>query len=194
MTEEYEMKNGIDQGEIISPLLWIIYYDPVFTKIKKEKGNGYTMKHEWKQDLNNKKINKLELEIFNIAYMDDTTWLGATKNKLENQLTIADSFNSFNGIKVNPEKSKLLVINSRERKENKFIKYGENDTIIYPEKDSTSVRFLGVWISNRNNKNFVKNQVAKDVENIFNLTKGKIITAEQMAYIINMVAIPRIEY
>ena len=30
MTEEYKMLNGIDQGEIMSPLLWIIYYDPLF--------------------------------------------------------------------------------------------------------------------------------------------------------------------
>jgi hypothetical protein len=33
-----------------------------------------------------------------------------------------------------------------------------------------------------------------DVNNIFNLTRGKLITADQMVYIINMVAIPRIEY
>ena len=40
LTQEYRMENGIDQGEIMSPLLWIIYYDPLFTKIKKIKGLG----------------------------------------------------------------------------------------------------------------------------------------------------------
>ena len=39
-----------------------------------------------------------------------------------------------------------------------------------------------------------KIKILNDVNNIFNLTKGKIITADQMVYIINMVAIPRIEY
>ena len=34
-TEEYIMMNGIDQGEIISPTLWIIYYNPLFERIKK---------------------------------------------------------------------------------------------------------------------------------------------------------------
>src|ERR1041385_3972566 len=43
LTQEYRMENGIDQGEIMSLLLWIIYYDPLFTKIKKIKGLGYTM-------------------------------------------------------------------------------------------------------------------------------------------------------
>ena len=40
LTQEYRMENGIDQGEIMSPLLWIIYYDPLFTKIKSIKGLG----------------------------------------------------------------------------------------------------------------------------------------------------------
>ena len=46
LTQEYRMENGIDQGEIMSPLLWIIYYDPLFTKIKKIKDLGYTMSHQ----------------------------------------------------------------------------------------------------------------------------------------------------
>ena len=43
MTEKYYMNNGIDQGEIISPLLWIIYYNPLFCKIENQAGLGYTM-------------------------------------------------------------------------------------------------------------------------------------------------------
>ena len=48
MTEEYHMNNGIDQGEIISPLLWIIYYNPLFCKIENQAGLGYTMSNSWK--------------------------------------------------------------------------------------------------------------------------------------------------
>ena len=43
LIEEYNIKNGIDQGETMSPILWVIYYDPVFSKIKKQKGIGYIM-------------------------------------------------------------------------------------------------------------------------------------------------------
>jgi len=194
MTEEYKMENGIDQGEIISPLLWIIYYDPVFTKIKKHKGIGYTTEHKWREDLAYAKTNSLNIELFNIAYMDDTTWLGNSKRNLEIQLKIADSFNRFNGIKVNPEKSKLIVINGNLPKEEQYVKYSVNETIIQAEDDKESIRFLGVWISSKNNKNFIKKQISKDINNIFYITKGKTITAEQMAYVINAVAIPRIEY
>ena len=73
------MNNGIDQGEIMSPLLWIIYYDPVFSKIKKIKGIGYTMEHHWKRDLS-LHIKKIRiLEIFNLAFMENTTWIAGGK-------------------------------------------------------------------------------------------------------------------
>ena len=152
------------------------------------------MKHEWRRDLKNFLSDKIEIEIFNIAYMDDTTWISGSKVNIEKQLEITNSFNRFNGIKVNSDKSKLIVINNSEEEENRCVKYEKNLTMIKPEADDSSVRFLGVWVSSKNNRNFVKNQILNDVNNIFNLTKRKIITAEQMVYIINMVAIPRIEY
>jgi len=34
ITTPYQMKVGIDQGEVISPLLWTIYYNPLFCRIK----------------------------------------------------------------------------------------------------------------------------------------------------------------
>ena len=144
LTEKYSIKNGINQGETISLILWVIYYDPVFSKIKKQKGIGYRMKHEWKKDINLDNKSKIGIEIHNIAFMDDTTWLGKGKRELEEQLNIADSFNRFNGIKVNPSKSKLIIINNKETSENTHIKYGLNETLIYPEKKDESTRFLGV--------------------------------------------------
>ena len=32
-TKDYDVLIGIDQGEVISPLLWCIYYDPLLTRI-----------------------------------------------------------------------------------------------------------------------------------------------------------------
>jgi len=83
------------------------------------------MSNSWKQRLEQYyPTHSLTMEVFNIAYMDDTTWIGNNKKNLEKQLTIADSFNRYNGIRVNASKSKLLVLNSKEPLDNKFIKYG----------------------------------------------------------------------
>ncbi|RIA80174.1 hypothetical protein C1645_882316 [Glomus cerebriforme] len=37
LTDQYNVKVGIDQGEITSPVLWCIYYDPLFEMIIKPK-------------------------------------------------------------------------------------------------------------------------------------------------------------
>ena len=34
VTDPYDVIIGIDQGEVISPLLWCIYYDPLPTEIQ----------------------------------------------------------------------------------------------------------------------------------------------------------------
>ena len=75
------------------------------------------MKHEWKKNINLDNKSKIEIEIHNIAFMDDTIWLEKGKRELEGQLNIADSFNRFNGIKVNPSKLKLIIINNKETSE-----------------------------------------------------------------------------
>src|SRR5256885_13973922 len=41
--------------------------------------------------------------------MDDTTWIAENQNNMESILSIADDFYLLNNIKVNKEKSKLLV-------------------------------------------------------------------------------------
>ena len=44
-TDPYNLLIGIDQGEIISPLLWCIYYDPLLAEIQAQPALGYTITH-----------------------------------------------------------------------------------------------------------------------------------------------------
>src|SRR6266542_7061363 len=46
LSDLYDVKIGIDQGEVISPLLWCIYFDPLLCAIQDLK-KGYTMTHQW---------------------------------------------------------------------------------------------------------------------------------------------------
>ena len=193
-TDPYEMENGVDQGDIISPILWVIYYDPLFAKIKKEKQIGYKMEHSWFPDITSFKTKHIEANIQNLAYMDDTTWLGKNKEDLLEQLKIADSFNRYNGILVNHSKSQLMVLNCPLEKDEKCITYGTNNIIIKPINDDESIRFLGIWVNNKDNKKLVKYQIENIVKAIYRTIINKRITSEQMAYIANMVIIPKIEY
>jgi len=44
ISRDYDVVKGIDQGETICPLLWVIYYDPMFKAINDSQYPGYTMK------------------------------------------------------------------------------------------------------------------------------------------------------
>jgi hypothetical protein len=54
-------------------------------------------------------LTRSSINISNSAYMDDTQWITNSQKKLEIILTIADAFYSLNNIKVNKEKSELIV-------------------------------------------------------------------------------------
>src|SRR5579859_2937878 len=137
---------------------------------------------------------KLDIEVNNISFMDDMMWLSRNKQNMIIQLELADSFNNFNGIKINIGKSKLIVINENTTNIHDGICYGKQEMRILKETMNKSVRFLGVWIAEKNNKNYIKKFIKKDIDTVYYMVKGKKLTAEQIIYIINVVLIPRIEY
>lgn len=74
LTDKYHVKDGIDQGEVWSPLLWRIFYDPLLTKLDTLKeALRYTVEVEYKEDVNMPEVLRKELKINVIAFMDDTT-------------------------------------------------------------------------------------------------------------------------
>src|SRR6266540_1674636 len=50
ISEYYDVKIGIDQGKVISPLLWCIYFDPLLCEIQ-VLNKGYTVNHQWMTDV-----------------------------------------------------------------------------------------------------------------------------------------------
>src|SRR5579859_7016515 len=196
LTDEYHMKNGIDQGETISPLLWIIYYNPLFEKIEEIGNLGYKMEFNRISNINvaYSECIKLNIEVNNISFMDDTIWLSRDKQNMIIQLELADSFNNFNRIKINVEKSKLIIINENTTNIHDGICYGKQEMRILKKTMNKSLRFLSVWIAEKNNKNYIKKLIKKDIDTVYYMVKSKKLTAEQIIYIINAVLIPRIEY
>ena len=108
ITNEYDVLIGIDQGEIISPILWCIYYDPLLCEIEKS-GLGYKLEEKYKKNIYDRLYQEDTFMIGSIAFMDDTQWLTDSKNKLERILNIADSFYTLNDIQVNKDKSELVI-------------------------------------------------------------------------------------
>ena len=73
-TDPYDILIEIDQGEVILPLLWCIYYDLLLTEIE-SRGLGYCMLHSYKQNLYDNTRTQCEIHNATLAYIDDTTWI-----------------------------------------------------------------------------------------------------------------------
>ena len=107
-TLPYQVNNGIDQGETITPLLWRIYYDPLITYIYSN-SPGYTIETAWFTNLKNLTSDKLKAKCSVLAYMDDTLWVAPSQTDLNNIISIAESFYNMANIQVNPSKSILAT-------------------------------------------------------------------------------------
>ena len=82
-TDTIIAKDSIDQEETISPLLWIIFYNPLLTKLNQTP----------KKTLN---------LINNLAFMDDLNLLSQDKFTLQKLLNITSQFLTLNNISINP--------------------------------------------------------------------------------------------
>ncbi|GET61907.1 RNA-directed DNA polymerase from mobile element jockey-like [Rhizophagus irregularis DAOM 181602=DAOM 197198] len=195
LSNPYDVMVGIDQGEIISPLLWCIYYDPLLTAIQQEHF-GYRVKAKKKINLYENIEVEVKQNITSMAYMDDTNMLAGNKEELEKILKMADDFYTLNDIQINKEKSELLLkkknFNFNEKIE---LEFGNQKIKIKPKGKTESLRILGVWFNIYNDNNFIKQQAFDEVKNLSNnLLKNKCITDKISSYIFNAVILPRIEY
>ncbi|UZO00367.1 uncharacterized protein OCT59_011501 [Rhizophagus irregularis] len=92
-SSQYTNDNGIIQEEVISPLLWVIYYDPMFAAINKSSFPGYNLyaaipKNIFRRD----DLHEISINIKLLGYLDDTTWFAQNFDDLQNNLAIADDF------------------------------------------------------------------------------------------------------
>ena len=71
-TSDYEVLVGINQGEVISPLLWCIYYDPLLTKVQQSSHLGYNLLHSFAPDVRSPTLITKDAKVPTLAYMDYT--------------------------------------------------------------------------------------------------------------------------
>src|SRR6266498_1210282 len=112
ITTPYQMKVGIDQEKVIFPLLWTIYYDPLFCQIKNlQQKYVISLYHLMSIDL--LQYEQLKVKCNLLDYLDDTIWIASSKEELEHMLFKSNSYYIFMNIKVNKQKSILMTNNTK---------------------------------------------------------------------------------
>ncbi|GET56224.1 RNA-directed DNA polymerase from mobile element jockey-like [Rhizophagus irregularis DAOM 181602=DAOM 197198] len=90
-TPAYRVRIGIDQGEVISPLLWVIYIDPLLTVLKNEMMDPY-ISHAPSLSNSLAETSSNGLRINNLVFMDDSTLISSSKSGMESMLSITEEF------------------------------------------------------------------------------------------------------
>src|SRR4051812_29183727 len=64
---------GIDQGEIISPLLWVIYLDPLLTEFNTSASSPYILSNSLLTSFSPRVSSNVSIPISHLTFMDDPT-------------------------------------------------------------------------------------------------------------------------
>src|SRR5260364_286411 len=180
-TNSYPVEDGIDQGETISLILWVIYYDPLICRISTEYP-GFS------QTLNTPTQSKT-IHTSIMAYMDDSLWIAPDKATLEKILNTANSFYKLTNITVNPTKS-ILVTNAKT--DNKSIDF--NNQTIMAINNNKPFKYLGAWFSLNPNPSPTQKTIISEFKQCIRRMQKAIITEKQAIYLINNVLITRLAY
>src|SRR5260364_346878 len=183
-TQQYEVLNGINQGEMLSPILWRIYYDPLIHRIATQiKGYQMTTQIPYQPTT-------LTHNTSVIAFMDDTAWVASNKQEMEAITKLATSFYEMANIRVNPEKS--ILINNSDDTQNSSLKF-QDQTINNIDRNEP-FRYLGVWFSRGKSNTSIHNKILQEDKSAIKRLRMAKITAKQAIYIINSVIISRFSY
>ncbi|EXX56414.1 hypothetical protein RirG_216500 [Rhizophagus irregularis DAOM 197198w] len=187
--------DGIDQGDAISPLLWRIFYDPLLVAIQQacNQQQGYEMVNTWPSDIQDRSTwQQYRLRVPVIAYMNDTSYLDSSGDKIQASINIATQFYYLHDVDINGKKSELMVINPKLPRDELYINIGRDNSKV--QATDKEIRYLGCYFSSSNSRKRSIKRFQDIIERFLNPIRRKRITVGHIAYLINHVLIPRVVY
>src|SRR5436305_2588979 len=192
-TSPYKVQIGIDQGEVISPLLWVIYIDPLLTMLNLINPTPYTLNTDPHID---------PVNISTIGYMDDTNLISSSTEGITSMLSSAQEFYNFNNTKINFKKA--IIVCNRELSDNDLpissqpapftFDLGVHSFALTPLPPKDSFRFLGVWFTLSLSQSYIKKQCKTEYALVVAKLRFKKLTNKQLIYLRNMVLMPKVLY
>jgi hypothetical protein len=195
----YQIRIGIDQGEVISPLLWVIYIDPLLTELNCSAISPVMLSSSISRDLfTADSAFPSPVSLSHLTYMDDSTLMSSSYEGMTQLLSTCQKFYFLNNTAANP--SKYTLISSE--LPNTTINFSLPSTINNPASSfslhslsaTDSFRFFGVWFNLKVSPKYVHNQLFQEYKELSAIVRWKKLSPAQLTYTHNTVLLPRIEY
>jgi hypothetical protein len=145
-------------------------------------------------DNNNNSITENSIRVTCTAFADDTTWLASNRAQIIKIISISNSFFALNDIKINSEKSKLLVWNKKDKGTPVQITMGIDNAIVKANHPTKETRYLGIYLRTRAGNSHTIKQIKNKITLICNTLRNKTVMTAQLIYVNNKVLLSRIEY
>ncbi|KAG9288372.1 hypothetical protein G9A89_021403 [Geosiphon pyriformis] len=192
LTDDYCIHNGLDQSKVFSPLLWHIFYDLLFCKVKQQKSVcSYRLISHFVTRTDHVKFQGgLSLFLATGAFIDDTIWVGSSQAAMQYILDIASDFFRFNNISINNDKTVAIPINYRIA--NPVLTVSGSPISI--AKKGVPHYYLGIFLFS---DSLSKPSLAKahlDVRFFVNLIFRKAILDKQFTYLVSLVLFLIVDY
>ncbi|GES84981.1 ribonuclease H-like domain-containing protein [Rhizophagus clarus] len=195
ISDPYQVMQGIDQGEVVSPLLWIIYYDPLFARINSLRELAFTVELQQIKNIWNPAADqKVSYSTTVQSYLDDTTWVAPSLTHMKTLLEISNEFYELANIQINKDKYRLLTNNKLYVGKEIELILGTELTKVKINKKKEGVRILGVYIDAFNSPSPTLKKLRQTVVLFANTLRRKKLTHNHVVYITNKVLMPILEY
>jgi hypothetical protein len=146
VSDFFDCKNGVRQGENLSPFLFSMYLNDLEQFLNDRNVNGLTsITEDFEIELD------VYLKLFVLLYADDTVIMSESKEDMQNQLNVFNDFCKKWKLKVNAEKSKVLVLSNGRLPANLKFTYNNKDLEIVP-----NFSYLGITFSKSGSFNAAK--------------------------------------
>ena len=111
-SEAFEVRSGVRQGCVLSPLLFNCFMDRILKEMTKTLGGGFHIEYATGGGLFLSYRDKASASscVQDALYADDVTLIAETRNELQHMITTLDKACERWGMHINGEKTKILTV------------------------------------------------------------------------------------